>query len=110
MAPGSGAVEAGPGQLPSQPGNDVVEPLKLGQDQDATPVLEEKSPDQLLAIRKATARQLAERSREQGPWASGQARLLRQGLRALDAHLKARGIETVQPNTKPRRRSRGFEF
>ena len=73
-------------------------------------MLEEKSPDQLLAIRKATARELAERSREQGPWASGQARLLRQGLRALDAHLKARGIETAQPNTKHRRRPRGFEL
>lgn len=109
-APGSGAVEAGPGQLPSQPGDDVVEPLKLGQNQDATPVLEEKSPDQLLAIRKATAQKLAERSREQGPWASGQARLLRQGLRALDAHLKARGIEIGQQKAKRRSRSRGFEL
>ena len=96
-------------ELPDQPSRDAVEPLKLRNDQDATPLLEDKSPEQLLAIRKITAEDLAKRSREVGHWATVQAQLLRQGLRALDAHLRTRGIEIVRP-ARAISRSRGVEL
>ena len=100
----------GPPESPGQPSGKAVEPLKLRKGQEATPLLENKAPEQLLEIRNVTAETLAKRSREQGPWASGQAQLLRQGLKALDAHLKARGIEIEQQKAKRRSRSRGFEL
>lgn len=53
----------GPPESSVRPSGDAVKPLKLRKDQDATPPLENKSPEQLLAIRKVTAETLAQRSR-----------------------------------------------
>ena len=111
MTPGRSPRSApDPAELPARPSGDAVEPLKLRKDQDPTPLLEKKCPEQLLAIRKATAETLAKRSRELGHWATVQAQILRQGLRALDVQIRVRGIETGQPTTRQRSRSRGFEF
>ena len=120
-APASGRVDTdqaitpsrpttGPSGSSAQPSDEAFEPLKLRKSQDATALLEKKSPAQLLAIRQVTAEELAKRSRELGHWATVQAQLLRRGLKALDAQLKVQGIETGRPKTKSRRRPRRFEL
>ena len=100
----------GPPGSSAQPSDEVVEPLKLREGQDAAPLLDKKPPEQLLAIRQVTAEELAKRSHELGHWATVQAQLLRRGLKALDAQLKAQGVETGRPKTKSRRRPHGFEL
>ena len=107
---GSNPSPTGPTRSPDRPSDEAVEPLKLREGQNATPLLEKKSYEQLLAIRKVTAEERAKRSGELGHWATVQAQLLRRGLRALDAHLAARGIEVGEQTTKSRSRSRGLEF
>ena len=96
-SPPTGGVDAGQTMTPSRstrsatgppessvrPSGDAVKPLKLRKDQDATPPLENKSPEQLLAIRKVTAETLAQRSRENGHWAT----LTIPGIRALKSSL-----------------------
>ena len=90
-----------------RPADDPVAPLKLQKGEDAKPLLAGKSDEELLAIRKATLKELKVLRCQIGEWATAQKEVLRRGLRALDTQLAERGIETATQRRRPSSRNRG---